>query len=148
MFAGSGLIISRRALDAGLRFDSAFKHTEDRDFCRRAADLGRIAVSSELLVDYYERDDGGNQSGYKHIHGITRDFLLMISRHYEPRFRHHWEDAAAHRARCFSKFGTDAVLWRELLGQMRSRGLQVPLKARLRWVARRALRSARVSATR
>lgn len=133
MFATSGMVVPRRVIDAGLRFDPEIRHGQDREFARRAADHGRIAVSSALTVDYYERADGGNLSGRKHIHRGTQDFLRIMRKHFDPRDAHHWAEAAGWRAARYAKFGSDPAIWNELVQEMKARSLPIPPKARLRW---------------
>lgn len=136
MFAASGMIVPRRAIESGLRFDPEIRHGQDREFARRAADLGRIAVCSALTVDYHERGDGSNLSGVRHIDRGTLDFVRIMQRHYDPRDAHHWREAAAWRAARYAKFGKDRAVWRALTGAMNDRGLPVPLRARLRFAAK------------
>jgi glycosyltransferase involved in cell wall biosynthesis len=137
MFATSGMIVSRDAIDRGLRFDPEIRHGQDREFARRAADYGRIAVCEALAVDYYERADGGSLSGRKHIHRSTLDFLRILRKHFAAQDAHHWREAAAFRALRYAKFGRDPVIWNQLARELTSRGLPVPFKAKARYALRR-----------
>lgn len=141
LFGTPGLILPRRVIDAGLRFDPAIRHGQDRDLIRRAAELGPVAVSSALAVRYYARADGANVSGSKHIHQRTRDFLLVMSRHYEPDCREHWAQAAAWRQNDYSKHGVDDALWAQLRQEAGRRGLPTPTKPAVRYALRRLVRT-------
>lgn len=137
VFVTSGMVVSRNAIAAGLRFDPLIRHGQDIEFARRAADLGPIAVCRVAAVDYIEKADGSNLSGFRHLNRISRDFLRILELHHRPEDDDIWREFAAWRIKRYSKYGTDERLWNDLVAAFEARRLPIPAKARLRWRLRR-----------
>lgn len=131
VFGGSGLVLSRRVLDAGLRFDPAFRTSQDVDLIRRAGEVGPIAVCSSVGVRVRRRYTG-NQTGLDNLETMARCHILLADRHFEPSAEAVWRERWAHMIRTAAKRWHDPGLYRLLAADMHARGWRVPPKARYR----------------
>lgn len=134
LFNGSGLLAHRRAIEAGLRFDPSLTLGEDRDFCRRLADAGPIAVCAEPVVLQRLHPAGAdNLTSMKRLSRRVRDHLELLARHYRAEGDDHWREATRWLVNACAKHGVDPESWARLTTLCRQRGWPVPLKARLRY---------------
>jgi glycosyltransferase involved in cell wall biosynthesis len=139
LFGGSGLLVSRRAIDAGVRFDPNLAIGEDRDFIRKLAELGPVAVSSARALRVTIHAGQENLSSSARMSRRIRDHLIILDRYPDQPTQAHLRDATRWLVNAASKSGVDSTSWTALLKACRARGWSVPLKSR--W--RRLLRPAR-----
>lgn len=132
IFGTTGVVIHRRVIEAGLRFDARIKHGQDREFLRRVAGLGPVGISPHEAVRYTLRGDGANVSGRKHLANRTRDFVLMMDQWCDDACRHHWQEASIWLLNQLSKHSDDAAAFASLTSAMQRHRLRIPLKPRLR----------------
>lgn len=137
IFGASGLLVSRRVIEAGLRFDPGLRLGEDREFLARAGQRGPIAVSEEPALTVALRDEG-NLTSMAHLARRIRDHVVVVERFSGPRCEGHLREATTWLVNAAAKSGVDEESWRALLGLMGARGWPVPLKARLRRMFRGA----------
>lgn len=147
LFGCSGLLIHRRAIWAGsgerdggrprIRFDESLRIGEDRDFYRRLADLGPIAISSIPAVRAEVRRDV-NLTSPTHYARRVRDHLVLLERYCDTQSEAHFREATTWLLNALAKSGTDALTWTSLTAAARAHGWPVPLKARLRRAMSRA----------
>lgn len=135
LFGASGCLVHRRVLRAGVRFDAALWIGEDRDFLRRAADVGPIAVCGEPAVRVRIHREGTNLTGRSHFARRVRDHLVMLERWGEADAEPHLREATAWLLRAASKADIDARSWGALVAACRERGWPIPFKARARRAA-------------
>lgn len=139
MFGLPGVVIHRRLIDAGLTFDESIRHGQDRDFLRRAGDLGAIGICPAAVVLYTVHKDGQNVSGHRHALARTRDFLRVVERWRDDHTDPYFAEAAAWRMNEIARHGAAREAWDLLRSACIGFGWRVPLKARVRWAVRRAL---------
>jgi glycosyltransferase involved in cell wall biosynthesis len=141
LFGATGVLVSRRALDAGVRFDETLKIGEDRDFLRRCADVGPIAVSSEPAL-VYTLPAGGRSSLSSSGHTSRRiaDHLVLLERYCDGASEDHFREATAWLINRASKVGVSGEDWDRLTAAARARGWRVPLKPVVRRLVRRVVR--------
>lgn len=139
MFGLPGVVIHRRLIDAGLTFDETIKHGQDREFLRRAGDLGTIGVCPAAVVLYTVHEDGQNVSGHKHALARTRDFLRVAERWRDAHTDPYFAEAAAWRMNEIARRGGPREAWDLLRAACTRHGWRVPGKARARWALRRLL---------
>ncbi|MFO0834185.1 MAG: glycosyltransferase family 2 protein [Phycisphaerales bacterium] len=131
IFGASGLLVSRRVMEAGLRFDPGLRIGEDREFLARAGRVGPIAVSDEPALTVALRDEG-NLTSASHLARRIRDHVVIAERFREPGCDGYLREATTWLVNAAAKSGVDAESWRALFGLMRARGWPVPLKVRVR----------------
>ncbi|MCC6968711.1 MAG: glycosyltransferase family 2 protein [Phycisphaerales bacterium] len=131
IFGASGLLVSRRVVAAGLRFDPGLRIGEDREFLARVGQEGAIAVSAEPALTVALRDEG-NLTSASHLARRIRDHVVIAERFREPTCDGYLREATTWLVNAAAKSGVDAESWRAILGLMRARGWPVPLKARVR----------------
>lgn len=137
IFGASGLLISRRVVEGGLRFDPGLRVGEDREYLARVGQMGAIAVSAEPALTVALRDEG-NLTSASHLARRIRDHVVIARRFREPRCDGHLREATTWLVNAAAKSGVDEESWLMLLGLMRARGWPVPLKARVRRMFRAA----------
>lgn len=145
IFGASGMLVGRRALDAGLRFDPDLCIGEDRDFLRRAADLGPIVVSSVPALTVRIHDGGRNLSSPAYLARRTRDHLRLLDRYGATDAAPGLRDQTRWLLNALARQPVEAFdsrSFKELAAAARARGWPVPLKSRVRAM----LRSLRVHA--
>lgn len=134
LFNGSGILAHRRAIDAGVRFDPSLTLGEDRDFCRRLADHGPLAVSAEPAVLQRLHPPGAaNLTSMSRLHRRVADHLKLMARHFRPQGEAHWREATRWLVNACARQGIDRDSWSALIDVSRRHGWPVPLKARLRY---------------
>ncbi|MBL8759684.1 MAG: glycosyltransferase family 2 protein [Phycisphaerae bacterium] len=137
IFGASGLLVSRRAIDVGIRFDPDLRVGEDREFLARVGQRGPIAVSGEPALTVALRDEG-NLSSAAHLARRARDHAVIAGRFGGAECAAHLREATTWLVNAAARAGVDDASWRALVGLMQSRGWPVPLKARVRRMFRRA----------
>jgi glycosyltransferase involved in cell wall biosynthesis len=132
IFGASGVLITRRLIEAGVRFDPDLRIGEDRDFLRRAADVGPIAVcsSSALMVQLHGGTE--NLSSMANLDRRIADHVRLVAKHYAPADDAHWREATRWLVNAASKHPVADESWRSLTSLCRSRRWPVPIKCRLR----------------
>jgi len=141
LFATTGMSVARDAAEQGLRFDPELIHGPDRDFIRRAADLGSVFVAGDEVVWYHKRGDGMNMSGSQHMTARVRDFRKTLARHHDPESDEHFRRSATRLLNEYSKAATDSDGWQTLVREFRARGWPLRYRSAMRFAIRRLLRA-------
>jgi glycosyltransferase involved in cell wall biosynthesis len=142
IFGASGCLIRRSAIERGLRFDPGLWIGEDRDFLRRAGDLGAIAVCATPSLCVTIHRGGRNLSSPAHLARRVRDHLRILEKHGGAgaaaglceQTRWLLNALARQRGGAF-----DAESWGRLAAAARERRWPVPIKSRLRVMVRKVL---------
>ncbi|MCA9280624.1 MAG: glycosyltransferase family 2 protein [Phycisphaeraceae bacterium] len=146
LFGTPGLIISRHAINksgGGVRFDPTLHHGEDRDFIRRVAEVGPVAVSPALAVEYTKHlSDADNLNAPRHMERRVRNFLTILERHYDAESGPYFRESALWLLNASSKARVSDATWRALTDVFHDRKWKIPLKPRLRRLLRRPPRAA------
>ncbi|MBY0313203.1 MAG: glycosyltransferase [Phycisphaerales bacterium] len=137
LFSSTGCLVSRRVLEAGVRFDADLRIGEDRDFFRRCAEVGPVGVCSKTVVRYTLHESGNNLSASMHLDRRIRDHAILCDRWCDASSREHFDEATRWLINAAAKRGIRPESWDKLIATARAHGLSVPIKARLR----RALRT-------
>lgn len=133
LFNGTGILVHRRALQAGARFDPSLMLGEDRDFLRRVADHGPIAVSAEpAILQRLHPSDATNLTSMSRLARRVEDHLKLLRRYHTTQGDHHWREATRWLVNACSKHGVDEASWRSLVTACAEYGYPIALKARLR----------------
>jgi hypothetical protein len=150
LFGTPGLLVDRVRLGS-IRFDSSLRIGEDRDFIRRAADVGPVCVSSRAAVLVHRVDTGVNLTSVKNLDRRIADHLTLLARHLPldsaatDRAREHWRASTIWLINQAAKSGTDAKRFASLREAARARGWSVPLRSRVRATVRSMLARPRIS---
>lgn len=133
LFGTPGMIVSRRVIDAGVRFDPSLRHGEDREFLRRVAAIGPIAVSGMLAVEYTKHAaDADNLNAPRHMERRVANFLTILARHHDDASDPYFHESARWLINAASKARVPEQSWRGLMDAFRAHKWPVPLKTRLR----------------
>ncbi|MDX9912118.1 MAG: glycosyltransferase [Phycisphaerales bacterium] len=136
LFSSTGVLVHRRVIDAGVRFDEGLRIGEDRDFfCRVAREVGPIGVCPEPVVR--KRAHAGGLTGAGHLARRVRDHGVLLDRYLNDASRAHFRDATRWLIDACARAGVDAATWGLIVEQARRVGIGVPLKARVRRLVRR-----------
>lgn len=139
LFGTPGLIVSRAAIDSGMRFDTALHHGEDRDFIRRLANTGPIAVSSALAVEYTKHpSDADNLNAPRHLARRIDNFITILTKHHDADADPYFQESGRWLLNAASKARVPDASWRALTGAFRAHHWPIPLKPRLRRMLHRA----------
>lgn len=141
IFGASGCLVSRRVIDAGVRYDPALRVGEDRDFIRRVGDVGPIGIcaAAALVVQLHDppSEGPGNLSSMANLERRIADHQRLLTRHYQREDDAHWREATRWLINASSKNAVSAASWEALTAAARSHGWPVPLKCRLRRLLRK-----------
>ncbi|MCC6426864.1 MAG: glycosyltransferase family 2 protein [Phycisphaerales bacterium] len=132
LFGASGSIVSRAALDAGIRFNTSLKLGEDRDFLHKVASFGGLAINSHPALWVAIHDNATNLTSPAHYARRINDHIVMLNRYTDPIATEHLREATRWLINNAAKTGVDAHSWRILLDAARAHGISLPMKARLR----------------
>ncbi|MFG0284222.1 MAG: glycosyltransferase [Phycisphaerales bacterium JB039] len=132
LFNGSGILIRRDGQAAPLRFDQGLFVVEDRDFLRRLAELGPIAVCAEPVVIARRRDDGSNLTSARHLRRRIRGHVLLLRRYLDPGSERWLREQTLWLLRACAKARIDDGHWALLRAEARRRGWTPDLRTRLR----------------
>ncbi len=80
LFCATGLTLTRRAIQAGLRFDPALRFAEDRDILYRAGEVGPIAIVDALVVRKHD-SPGQMTASPAQVRRWLADQLVMARKH-------------------------------------------------------------------
>jgi len=141
-FGTSGMIVARRILEQGVRFDPRLRISEDRDFAYRAAALAPVFITSHILLKVALHREGANLTGPAHLRRWLEDHLRLIEWHGQDagaaEALHEQADwLLAHAGRTLARRGErlDADLWRAYMDRYRAMGWSKPWRAiRWRWL--------------
>jgi len=147
-FGTSGMIVSRRVLACGVRFDPRLRIGEDRDFAYRAAAIAPAFITSHVLLTVTLHQHGDNLTGAAQLNRWLYDLLQLIEWHgnddQAAAALHEQADwLLSHAARTLAKRGQrfDAGLWRAYMDRYRSMGWKKPWRAfKWRWLLAPILR--------
>lgn len=132
LFGASGLIVSRRAIDHGVRFDPALAIGEDRDFIHALATLGPVVVSPTPALRVAIHANANNLSGPAQMARRIRDHLTILDRYPDPACQAHLRVATRWLVNAAARSRVDDAPWRSLLTACASRGWPIGLKPRWR----------------
>lgn len=105
IFNASGTLISRRAIDLGLRYDETLWVVEDREFIRRLADLGPIAIAQGAAVRSGIRPGGVRLTSAANLVKRAKGHAAMMSRWLDGESEPHFRDATLWLLNAMSKAG-------------------------------------------
>lgn len=133
LFGASGVVLSKSLLRAGLRFDPALTHAEDRDLLRRAADVGDIAVNPDvaLRVTLHD-DDAQNLTGAAHDAARARAMRTLVERWHNNESDPHFRASATWLINRIAKRRGSDDAWATMVELHKARRWPIPLKTRLR----------------
>lgn len=138
IFGASGCFITRAGMATGERFDETLMLGEDRDFLRRLARHGPIAVCSKpaLRVRLHDARRGDSLSTARSYERRARDHLIAVERWCDAESEPHFREATRWLLGAISKAGAGGDSWRSLTSLCQSRGWPIPFKAKVRWAIR------------
>jgi glycosyltransferase involved in cell wall biosynthesis len=132
IFGGSGLLIRSSAARA-VRFDPDLRIGEDREFLRRVADVGPIAVCSTPMLTVRLHEHRANLSSRHHLARRVADLIKIIGRHCDPESDAPLREQTLWLLNALAKqHPVDREVWSQLAACARERGWPIPLKSRLR----------------
>ncbi|GEM_PF-1086153 len=141
-FGASGMIVSRKVIAHGVRFDPRLRIGEDRDFAYRAAAIAPAYVTAIILLEVTLHREGVNLTGPTHLNRWLSDHLHLIEWHSDDPAAasalHQQADwLLGHAARTLAKRGEpfDATLWRAYMDRHKTLGWSRPWRAiKWRWL--------------
>lgn len=147
-FGTSGMIVARRIVEQGVRFDPRLRIGEDRDFAYRAAALAPAYITSRVLLRVTLHRGGDNLTGPAHLHRWLHDHLRLIEWHAQDQGAaealHQQADwLLAHASRMLARRGEaiEAQVWRAYMDCYHAMGWPRPWRAlRWRWLLAPAMR--------
>jgi hypothetical protein len=133
VFGGSGVLVGPAALRAGLRFDPDLRIGEDREYLRRVAAVGPIAVSAAVALRVRLHAGSGNLSSQKQFPRRARDLLIILERHMDQQSAPYFREQAIWLLNAMAKTGcSDDPAFLSLREVAASQGWVLPVKTRLR----------------
>jgi glycosyltransferase involved in cell wall biosynthesis len=137
IFGGSGVLVRRTLLAAGLAFDEGLLIGEDRDFLRRAAERTPVAVCGAAAIRVRVHSDAAHLTSPDHLERRASDLLVLVRRYQDSASQSHLREQTRWLLSALARHGqTRSRGWRELAAEATGRGWSVPLRARLRVLAR------------
>ncbi len=138
LFGASGVIVHAGTIAKGVRFDPKLTHGEDRDFLRKAADFGAIAVNPVPALRVTLHPGGaGNLTSAAHDASRARSLAALTNRWSDETSAHHFRASAAWLTNRVARTGGSAEAWAALVRLHKDQGWPVPVKARLRRLFKR-----------
>ena len=133
LFGASGLLVAHGVLRVGLRFDASLSHGEDRDFLRKAADVGPVVVNphTSLMVRLHD-EHANNLTSAAHDVRRARALAALVERWCDDHSEPHFRESARWLLNRVAKQGSHRDAWRTLVELHASRSWPIPLKTRLR----------------
>jgi glycosyltransferase involved in cell wall biosynthesis len=135
LFGMPGVVLAKRVIETGLRFDLSLKGPEDREFLHRVAAIGPIGVCSARVVRYTLPSEG-SLTGSRNFPRMCADVLRLLDTRHTPAGHDHWQSAinwyAGVLARRRPQTAVERGLWQSMTATCAKHGLSLPLKARLR----------------
>ena len=135
LFGMPGVVLHRRVIDAGLRFDLSLKGPEDREFLHRVAARGPIGVCSARVVRYTLPSEA-SLTGSRNFPRMCTDVLRLLDARCNDAGRAHWQQTLAWYAGTLARRRPQTTverdLWTTMTAACSRHGLRLPLKARLR----------------
>lgn len=105
LFNASGTLVSGRALRTGLRYDTSLWVVEDREFIRRLADLGPIAISRGVAVLAGTRPGGERLTSTRNLVRRATGHLAMMERWLDRESEAHFREGTLWLLGAMSKAG-------------------------------------------
>jgi len=145
LFGGSGFSVSRKVIDAGVRFDTRLVSVNDLDFIYRAAVCGDVALWPEpalevVIADEVRRTAEGrpNLTSLERFDETVRNMLRVYTSHLGPEtsgwIRENWRVYL----KKYARIGTSRSVWRELHAFGRDAGWRPPARYSVRFGINRA----------
>ncbi len=132
LFSGTGCLVARSVLTAGVRFEEGMRIGEDRDFFRKCAEVGSIGVCGAMVVRYTVHGQGQNLSSSRHLERRIADHATLCDRWCDDGSRAHFDAATRWLFNAAAKGRVSGPAWETLMSAARRHGLTVPIKARVR----------------
>lgn len=140
LFNASGTMVSRRAIEQGLRYDTSLWVVEDREFIRRLADVGPIAVASGVAVRSGVRPGGQRLTSTSNLVKRARGHEAMMGKWLDEESEAHFREGTLWLLNAMSKAGMARdETYRALYTSASGRGWIDPIR-RLKLGARAVLR--------
>jgi hypothetical protein len=142
LFNASGTLVSGKALETGIRYDTSLWVVEDREFIRRLSDLGLIAVAPGVAVRSGTRPGGVRLTSARNLVRRATGHLAMMTRWLDAESEPHFREGTLWLLGAMSKAGLGRdETYQRVLAFARERGWIGPirgLKLRARSLLRRA----------
>lgn len=133
IFGGSGVLVGPAALSAGLRFDPELRIGEDREYLRRVAAVGPIAVSSAVALRVRLHEGLGNLSSQRQFPRRARDLVTILERHLDQQSEPYFRAQVLWLLNAMAKTGSsDDPAFVRLRQIAASQDWMLPVKTRLR----------------
>ena len=134
LFSASGLLVRTHVFEQGTRFDGKLLIGEDRDFLRKVATLGPIAVSADPIVLMHRA--GNTLTSNHHLARRIADHIVLLDRWCDDESKANFQSATNWLINACSKSSVTDESWQALLDAAVQRGWPVPLKPRVRRLLR------------
>ena len=105
LFNASGTIVARRAIERGLRYDTSLWVVEDREFIRRLADVGPIAVAPGFAVRAGVRPGGERLTSAANLVRRARGHEAMMAKWLDTESEAHFRELTLWLLNAMSKAG-------------------------------------------
>ncbi|MBX3317121.1 MAG: glycosyltransferase family 2 protein [Phycisphaeraceae bacterium] len=105
IFNASGTLISRHAIDLGLRYEETLWVVEDREFIRRLAEVGPIAITQGAAVRSGVRPGGVRLTSAANLVKRAKGHASMMSKWLDAESEPHFRDATLWLLNAMSKSG-------------------------------------------
>lgn len=142
LFNASGTLVSGRALATGIRYDTSLWVVEDREFIRRLADVGPIAVAPGFAVRAGTRPGGERLTSARNLERRAIGHLAIMGRWLDGESEAHFREATLWLLGAMSKAGMGrGEVYQRIMGVASERGWIGPLR-RIKLGARTLFRRA------
>lgn len=142
IFGASGVVVSRKVIEAGVRFDEMLRHGEDREFLRRVADVGPIAVNPVAALEVTMHPPAAdNLNSMKHLGRRIEHFARVVEKWRNAETDGYFREGAEWLLNQGAKRGVERAAWEQLVRLCERCGWRVPLKARFRRRLRKSVGS-------
>ncbi len=105
LFNASGTVVARGAIEAGVRYDPGLRIGEDREFVRRLAAIGPVAVASGVAVRAGVRPDGERLTSVRHLIRRATDHMTIMERWIDEESLQHFREGTRWLLNAMSKSG-------------------------------------------
>lgn len=133
----SGVIMHRRVVDEGLRFDESMRACQDSDFLRRIADGAPIILTSFAVAErtLHPHKSGSNISSSGNIETRSANWIKLFDRWYDDRVREDWVYRLGYWTSAYAKYGRNPATFERLLQMALQVGhpVRAGLRARFAW---------------
>ncbi len=134
----SGVVMHRRVVADGLRFDESMRACQDSDFLGRVAEVAPIIKTSFPVAErtLHPHRSGSNISSSKNIEVRSKNWLKLYDRWYDQRVHDDWVFRLAYWVSAYAKYGRDPVIFERLIEASGVVGHPIPRSLRPRFALR------------